>query len=156
MKQLLLFGCLCCHVTFCNVFTCLHWFGHHWGSLLTIGALHDIVKRGLHTNTYHCACEARLSLGASKQAHVEYAHLQELLGLLAWICAFRKASHKSLTSVSGNTGDRELFDEAGPLLEVMGKKSFFLGTDVGLGAKMKLVINMVCLWEVDIDPLRFR
>mmetsp|Transcript_6601 Transcript_6601/g.19038 ORF Transcript_6601/g.19038 Transcript_6601/m.19038 type:complete len:393 (+) Transcript_6601:177-1355(+) len=40
-------------------------------------------------------------------------------------------------------GDRELFDEAGPLLEVMGKKSFFLGTDVGLGAKMKLVINMV-------------
>jgi 3-hydroxyisobutyrate dehydrogenase-like beta-hydroxyacid dehydrogenase len=29
------------------------------------------------------------------------------------------------------------------MLEVMGKKSFFLGEDVGAGAKMKLVINMV-------------
>ncbi len=29
-----------------------------------------------------------------------------------------------------------------PLLEVMGKKSFFLG-EVGQAAKMKLVINMV-------------
>jgi 3-hydroxyisobutyrate dehydrogenase-like beta-hydroxyacid dehydrogenase len=39
-------------------------------------------------------------------------------------------------------GDRELYDEAMPMLEVMGKRSFFLG-EVGQGAKMKLVINMV-------------
>ena len=35
-------------------------------------------------------------------------------------------------------GDRQLFDAAGPLLEVMGKASLFLG-DVGAGANMKLV-----------------
>lgn len=40
-------------------------------------------------------------------------------------------------------GERQLFDKAAPMLEVMGKKSFFLGEDVGAGAKMKLVINMV-------------
>ena len=39
-------------------------------------------------------------------------------------------------------GDRALYDEAMPMLEVMGKRSFFLG-EVGQGAKMKLVINMV-------------
>lgn len=39
-------------------------------------------------------------------------------------------------------GDRELFDAAGPLLDVMGKASFFLG-DVGAGARMKLVVNMI-------------
>ena len=45
--------------------------------------------------------------------------------------------------VGASAGDRELFDDAAGLLEVMGKKSFFLGAEVGLGAKMKLVINMV-------------
>lgn len=40
-------------------------------------------------------------------------------------------------------GDRELFDRATPMLDVMGKRSFFLGSEVGAGAKMKLVINMV-------------
>lgn len=39
-------------------------------------------------------------------------------------------------------GDRTLFDEAQPALEVMGKKSFYLGVD-GQGAKMKLVVNMI-------------
>eukprot|EP00850_Spirogloea_muscicola_P005837 SM000027S09618 [mRNA] locus=s27:384585:387249:- [translate_table: standard] len=39
-------------------------------------------------------------------------------------------------------GDRELFDEASPALDVMGKSSFFLG-EVGKGAAMKLVVNMV-------------
>lgn len=39
-------------------------------------------------------------------------------------------------------GDRTLFDQAMPLLEKMGKKSLFLG-EVGRGAEMKLVVNMV-------------
>eukprot|EP00887_Chlorella_sp_A99_P000023 scaffold16.g23.t1 len=39
-------------------------------------------------------------------------------------------------------GDREVFDAAAPLLDVMGKASFFLG-DVGAGAHMKLVVNMM-------------
>ena len=39
-------------------------------------------------------------------------------------------------------GDKALFDAAAPLLDVMGKASFFLG-EVGAGAKMKLVVNMI-------------
>lgn len=39
-------------------------------------------------------------------------------------------------------GDKSLYQDAMPALEVMGKKSFYLG-EVGKGAKMKLVINMV-------------
>lgn len=41
-----------------------------------------------------------------------------------------------------HTGDKELFKRVTPLLDIMGKKSFFLG-EVGQGARMKLVINMV-------------
>jgi glyoxylate/succinic semialdehyde reductase len=39
-------------------------------------------------------------------------------------------------------GDEELFSAAAPLLDVMGKASFYLG-EVGAGARMKLVVNMV-------------
>ncbi|RNC64962.1 MAG: NAD(P)-dependent oxidoreductase, partial [Desulfuromonadales bacterium] len=39
-------------------------------------------------------------------------------------------------------GDRTLYDEAMPGFEAMGKKTVFLG-DVGKGAEMKLVVNMV-------------
>jgi len=39
-------------------------------------------------------------------------------------------------------GDQQLFEAAGPLLDVMGKAKFFLG-EVGAGANMKLVVNMV-------------
>ncbi|KAJ4956516.1 hypothetical protein NE237_013299 [Protea cynaroides] len=39
-------------------------------------------------------------------------------------------------------GDKVLFDEAIPAFNVMGKKSFFLG-QIGNGAKMKLVVNMI-------------
>lgn len=39
-------------------------------------------------------------------------------------------------------GDRHLYEASAPLLEVMGKASFFLG-EVGAGANMKLVVNMV-------------
>jgi 3-hydroxyisobutyrate dehydrogenase-like beta-hydroxyacid dehydrogenase len=39
-------------------------------------------------------------------------------------------------------GDRILFDAAAGPLDVMGKKSFYLG-EVGAGANMKLVVNMV-------------
>jgi len=39
-------------------------------------------------------------------------------------------------------GDRELFDEAMPGLEKMGKRSLFLG-ELGNGAQMKLIVNMV-------------
>mmetsp|Transcript_23632 Transcript_23632/g.67783 ORF Transcript_23632/g.67783 Transcript_23632/m.67783 type:complete len:290 (+) Transcript_23632:67-936(+) len=39
-------------------------------------------------------------------------------------------------------GDQALKDEAQPCFDVMGKRTFFLG-DVGAGARMKLVINMV-------------
>lgn len=39
-------------------------------------------------------------------------------------------------------GDKAFYDEARPAFDVLGKKSFFLG-EVGNGAKMKLVVNMV-------------
>ncbi|GLJ08884.1 hypothetical protein SUGI_0097580 [Cryptomeria japonica] len=39
-------------------------------------------------------------------------------------------------------GDKSLHDEVMPAFDVMGKKTFFLG-DVGNGAKMKLVVNMI-------------
>lgn len=39
-------------------------------------------------------------------------------------------------------GDRSIFDEITPALDVMGKKSLFLG-ETGAGARMKLVVNMV-------------
>ncbi|XP_074283993.1 glyoxylate/succinic semialdehyde reductase 1-like [Silene latifolia] len=39
-------------------------------------------------------------------------------------------------------GEKELYDEAIPIFDVLGKKSFFLG-QVGNGAKMKLVVNMI-------------
>jgi 3-hydroxyisobutyrate dehydrogenase-like beta-hydroxyacid dehydrogenase len=39
-------------------------------------------------------------------------------------------------------GDRPLFDAAAAPLDVMGKRAFYLG-DVGAGAHMKLVVNMV-------------
>jgi len=39
-------------------------------------------------------------------------------------------------------GDNSLYEEAAPALEIMGKKSFYLG-DTGCGARMKLVINMI-------------
>ncbi|GMH03765.1 hypothetical protein Nepgr_005604 [Nepenthes gracilis] len=39
-------------------------------------------------------------------------------------------------------GDRALFDKVVPLLDIMGKSKFYLG-DVGNGAAMKLVVNMI-------------
>lgn len=39
-------------------------------------------------------------------------------------------------------GEKALYDEAIPAFDIMGKKSFFLG-QVGNGAKMKLVVNMI-------------
>lgn len=39
-------------------------------------------------------------------------------------------------------GDRDLFEEALPVLEKMGKKVIFLG-ELGNGARMKLIVNMV-------------
>lgn len=39
-------------------------------------------------------------------------------------------------------GDKSLYDEVMPSFDVMGKKAFFLG-EVGNGAKMKLVVNMI-------------
>lgn len=39
-------------------------------------------------------------------------------------------------------GDAALYDEAGPALQVMGKKSFYFPI-IGQGAQMKLVINMI-------------
>ncbi|XP_031479776.1 glyoxylate/succinic semialdehyde reductase 1 [Nymphaea colorata] len=39
-------------------------------------------------------------------------------------------------------GEKALYDEIFPAFEVMGKRSFFLG-QVGNGAKMKLVVNMI-------------
>ena len=40
-------------------------------------------------------------------------------------------------------GSRELFDAASPAFDVMGKSRHFLSSDVGAGAKMKLVVNQV-------------
>ncbi|OIW02334.1 hypothetical protein TanjilG_11228 [Lupinus angustifolius] len=39
-------------------------------------------------------------------------------------------------------GDKALYDEIVPAFDVLGKKSFYLG-EVGNGAKMKLVVNMI-------------
>jgi glyoxylate/succinic semialdehyde reductase len=39
-------------------------------------------------------------------------------------------------------GDKSLYDEVMPSFDVVGKKAFFLG-EVGNGAKMKLVVNMI-------------
>lgn len=39
-------------------------------------------------------------------------------------------------------GDKVLYEQAGPLLDVMGKSKFYLG-EVGNGAAMKLIVNMV-------------
>uniref|UniRef100_A0A1J3FYA7 Glyoxylate/succinic semialdehyde reductase 1 n=1 Tax=Noccaea caerulescens TaxID=107243 RepID=A0A1J3FYA7_NOCCA len=39
-------------------------------------------------------------------------------------------------------GDKALFEESIPAFDVLGKKSFFLG-QVGNGAKMKLIVNMI-------------
>ncbi|MCO5548193.1 hypothetical protein L7F22_001651 [Adiantum nelumboides] len=39
-------------------------------------------------------------------------------------------------------GDKELYDQSGPMLDVMGKSRFYLG-EVGNGAAMKLIVNMV-------------
>ncbi|KAM7254586.1 hypothetical protein ACFE04_003966 [Oxalis oulophora] len=39
-------------------------------------------------------------------------------------------------------GDKALYETAGPLLDIMGKSRFYLG-DVGNGAAMKLVVNMI-------------
>ncbi|KAF9606090.1 hypothetical protein IFM89_023113 [Coptis chinensis] len=39
-------------------------------------------------------------------------------------------------------GEKSLYEEAIPAFDVMGKKSFYLG-EVGNGAKMKLVVNMI-------------
>ncbi|GMN28346.1 hypothetical protein TIFTF001_002007 [Ficus carica] len=39
-------------------------------------------------------------------------------------------------------GEKALYDEVIPAFDVMGKKSFYLG-EVGNGAKMKLVVNMI-------------
>lgn len=39
-------------------------------------------------------------------------------------------------------GDKSLFERASPMLDVMGKSKFYLG-EVGNGAAMKLVVNMV-------------
>lgn len=39
------------------------------------------------------------------------------------------------------SGDASLSAFAAPLLDVMGKKTFYLGEEVGLGAKMKLAVN---------------
>ncbi|KAL2899600.1 Glyoxylate/succinic semialdehyde reductase 2 chloroplastic [Bienertia sinuspersici] len=39
-------------------------------------------------------------------------------------------------------GDQSLYERVAPLLEIMGKSKFYLG-DIGKGATMKLVVNMV-------------
>ncbi|XP_044465113.1 glyoxylate/succinic semialdehyde reductase 1-like [Mangifera indica] len=41
-----------------------------------------------------------------------------------------------------SAGEKALYDDAIPALNVIGKKSFFLG-EIGNGAKMKLVVNMI-------------
>eukprot|EP00405_Crypthecodinium_cohnii_P019196 CAMPEP_0206466240 /NCGR_PEP_ID=MMETSP0324_2-20121206/28337_1 /ASSEMBLY_ACC=CAM_ASM_000836 /TAXON_ID=2866 /ORGANISM="Crypthecodinium cohnii, Strain Seligo" /LENGTH=289 /DNA_ID=CAMNT_0053939311 /DNA_START=86 /DNA_END=955 /DNA_ORIENTATION=+ len=45
-------------------------------------------------------------------------------------------------------GDESLKEEAQPCFDVMGKKTFFLG-DVGAGARMKLVVNMVMAMNME-------
>lgn len=40
-------------------------------------------------------------------------------------------------------GDKGLYDESVPAFEQMGKRSFLLSEDIGKGAQMKLVVNMI-------------
>lgn len=42
-------------------------------------------------------------------------------------------------------GDKSLFDESTPALDIMGKKSFYLGA-TGAAARMKLVGAIHCWW----------
>ena len=53
-----------------------------------------------------------------------------------------KSQRTTEEPVADLAGSKELFSEAKPLFDVMGKASFFLG-DVGAGAKAKLVVNMI-------------
>jgi glyoxylate/succinic semialdehyde reductase len=53
-----------------------------------------------------------------------------------------KDAAKQGTLIFLTAGDKTLYDAATPLLDVMGKASFYLG-DVGAGACMKLVVNMI-------------
>ncbi|GLT73247.1 hypothetical protein SLA2020_451190 [Shorea laevis] len=49
-------------------------------------------------------------------------------------------------------GDKSLYEMAAPLFDIMGKSRFYLG-DVGNGAAMKLVVNMIMGSEkVGLDP----
>merc|ERR1719461_294083 len=38
-------------------------------------------------------------------------------------------------------GDKDVFDKAGPSMDVMSKGKEYLGEQIGLGSKMKLVVN---------------
>lgn len=40
-------------------------------------------------------------------------------------------------------GSKSLYDESVPSFDIMGKRTFFLGEEVGQGARMKLVVNMI-------------
>ncbi len=53
-----------------------------------------------------------------------------------------KAPAEQGTLIILAAGDRELYDQAAPALDLMGKKRVFLGA-VGQGARMKLVVNMI-------------
>ncbi|HEY6008964.1 MAG TPA: NAD(P)-dependent oxidoreductase [Geobacteraceae bacterium] len=61
--------------------------------------------------------------------------------LEAPVSGSRKPAEEGTLIILG-AGERGLFDEALPALEKMGKKVLFLG-EVGNGANMKLVVNMV-------------
>lgn len=48
-------------------------------------------------------------------------------------------------------GDRELYDASAAPLDAMGKARFYLG-EVGAGARMKLVVNMIMVRHVFQNP----
>ena len=47
------------------------------------------------------------------------------------------------TLIIMTAGDETLFEESKAALDVMGKKSYYLGTKVGLAANAKLIVNMI-------------
>lgn len=89
-------------------------------------------KRYVDVSTVDEACSQKISAlvtqagGRFLEAPVSGSKKPAIDGTLIFLCA----------------GDESLYKECKPALGIMGKADFFLG-DVGAGARMKLVVNMI-------------
>ncbi|XP_022152653.1 glyoxylate/succinic semialdehyde reductase 2, chloroplastic-like isoform X2 [Momordica charantia] len=122
-------------------------------------------------NRTRSKCDPLINLGAKKWQHLVISHLQCLLILRVQyvdVSTVDDATSKLISArikdtgalfleapVSGSkkpaedgqlifltAGDKSLYETVAPFLDIMGKSRFYLG-DVGNGAAMKLVVNMI-------------